>query len=140
MSPSTAVWVVGERLAIGVQDHLDIHLYDETGSLELIIRSSAPRRRADAALYSGGEPVSEFLPAHEAIRLSEDGQLWVQEYVPPYEQQVARWWVFDARGMLIARATVPSGFVPHHIDSRNVLGVRTDELGVSYVERYAITR
>jgi len=117
--------------------------YGEDGSLEVILRVArdpVPSDRVAFARLGGRGPVAEFLPAIGALRLGSDGCLWVQEYVPPYENRSPTWWVFDSDGSILARTVLPNGFRLRHVGFDHLLGIRLDEFEVNYVERYQIMR
>jgi hypothetical protein len=44
-------------------------------------------------------------------------------------------WVVDAHGAFVAEVLAPANFLIHRIEESHDIGVRQDDLGVSYVER-----
>jgi hypothetical protein len=88
-------------------------------------------------------PSEEFLPdslpAFGRIRLDLLDRIWIEEYVPPYDETRApTWWVLDKDGEFLAQVKIPIDFVPHVIAQNHILGVTVDSLGVGYVERRRI--
>ena len=50
------------------------------------------------------------------------------------------WTVFDSDGRWLGTLAVPREFVLHEVGSDWILGTRTDDLGVAWIERYPIIR
>ena len=163
LAPKTEVAVRGNRIAVGVQDSFEVLQYDQDGALKMVVRIGKEPVRFDEAMrekyieHSIGlitvqemvpwavrnfesQPFTETLPAFDRILLDSFNYLWVQEYLPSFETQEPTWWVFNPEGEYVAATTFPSGFEPQRIDGSTVLGIRTDELGVEYVEARGIQR
>jgi hypothetical protein len=66
----------------------------------------------------GRKPSVEFpdsLPFFQQLRTDTDGNLWVQEYEPPWSEEDYHWDVFDAQGQQIARVTMPFIVLGSHL-------------------------
>lgn len=156
-----AVYAVhADRVAVGVQDRAEIAVYDSDARPVLVVRlpsrdietnrerfiehTVAAAESARVTVRQQTEVTAGWLPetlsGHGRILIDAAGLLWVEEFVPVYEDRRPDWWVFDAAGEFVARASFPDGFVPYHIDVDYVLGVMTDDFDVPYVEHRAISR
>jgi hypothetical protein len=67
-------------------------------------------------------------------------RIWIQEYVPTYEERAPRWWVFDADGAAVAVVALPPRFSPHQITDDRILGVGLDSLDVPAVQVLRVRR
>lgn len=67
-------------------------------------------------------------------------RVWVQDWVPHYENRHPRWWVVGPDGSLVAEAAFHREFVPFHIGHDHVLGRVLHDLNVPFVERRRILR
>ncbi len=106
----------------------------------------AERRRALDAIV-----VADPIPAYWEFEVSPDGYVWANDLRGPDEltlesvfgtEMIAtlRWSVLDPDGRWLGTIEMPEGFLLHHVGEDFVLGVRTDALGVQYVERLDIVR
>jgi hypothetical protein len=147
--------VAASGLAAGNQGRLAIHRYGLDGALEMILRVDMPtlpvdaeaRARALEATVSGMPPArarryretyesSEFsdaFPAFGDLMLDSEARLWIGEYVLPWENRAATWWIFSPEGQALGRTTIPDGFTPFHVGADRMVGRWLDELRVSYV-------
>ena len=155
ISPTTA--------AVTTQDRFEILLFDAGGTVRTLIRVHAAPTPVDdplrerylrhireetadsegAALSDRLYPRSVFpesLPALGRIHIDAENRLWIEEYVPPYEDRLPAWWVLDASGSFVAKVAVPRLETIYHIDSRHAVAVTSDSLGVRYVQIHTITR
>jgi hypothetical protein len=78
-------------------------------------------------------------PEFAALKLDDDGNLWVRRYGPPWDPS-PDWDVHTADGAPLANVKLPQRFEPMHIGRDFVLGVRKDALDVEHVELYRLTR
>ncbi|HKK92637.1 MAG TPA: hypothetical protein VJ925_04350 [Longimicrobiales bacterium] len=89
------------------------------------------------------------LPAYWDFEVASDGHLWVNDFRRPDEVTVdavlgrervgsTRWSVFTPTGRWLGTVDVPVEFAPTAFGSDWVLGVRTDEFDVQWIERYPI--
>lgn len=163
MGRTTVFSVAGDRIAAAPQDRFDIFVFDGEGEPVRVVRVDVepvavdagvraryveaglegvqdPQRRAEVRESREQAPYPETLPVLERVLLDTEGRLWVAEWVAPYEEADARWWVIDRAGEFVAHVQVPSDFVPHRIEADEVIGVRRDALDVPYVEVRRIER
>jgi hypothetical protein len=78
-------------------------------------------------------------PEFAALKLDDDGNLWVRRYGPPWDPS-PDWDVHTADGAPLANVKLPQRFEPMHIGHDFTLGVRKDALDVEHVELYRLTR
>jgi hypothetical protein len=142
-----SVFAVGANSVVaGETDAFALTRYDGASGQTRIIRVSMPQVLLDESArqrtleLDSLAIVSDTLPAFGLVRVDDVGRIWVQEFVPVYEQRAADWYVFDGDGAFVARVTLPYRFDPRVFAGDEVWGVRPDELDVSYVERYVIRR
>ena len=80
------------------------------------------------------------MPAYgDVIRLDTEGNLWVPEYSRPGEYPRV-WSVFAESGRFLGVVDVPDGLALHDIGSHYVLGLRTDQDGVQYVQPHELIK
>lgn len=151
---------------VGRTDTEDIRRYGPTGDLQLIVRRArAPRpvTEEDVAAYKERRiaaienpewrerflaifektPFAKFHPTFAGIQVDPDGYLWVREYAfdPDSDAEApTEWSVFDPDGNLVASVTVPAGRGIFSVGRNHVVGRRTDDLSVEYVEVYGLER
>lgn len=157
-----AVYAVrGTQVAVGVQGRGEILVHDTAATVRLIVRPPGWGILTDRARFlrhasaidttvpgmATGESAEvtashlpDTLPGFERIMFDAVGRLWVEEYLPSYEDREATWWIFDSAGGFVARARFPAGFVPHQIEADEVIGVVMDDADVQFVERRRIVR
>ena len=78
-------------------------------------------------------------PAFEAIVADRAGYLWVREYRMFGEGPMV-WTVFDSEGWIQGLVETPVGLEVFEIAEDYVLGLVEDELGVEYVQLWALDR
>ncbi len=140
-----SVFVVGENSVVaGETDRFELVRYDVDGDKTTIVRVAMPvtllssNARQQTLARDSNAVVSDTLPAFGSVRIDDADRIWVQEFVPMFEERAAHWYVIDSTGAFIARVTVPRRFDPRAFAGDQVWGVRLDELDVPYVERYRI--
>ena len=79
------------------------------------------------------------LPGVREDPVDRAGYLWVQEYRVPGEG-AAVWTVFDPEGRVQGMVETPAGLDVFEIGEEYVLGLMKDELGVEYVQVWALDR
>lgn len=151
----------GNLLAIGVQDSYEIKAFAPDGSLIRIVRRDGdPRETTQAELdeYFARQvagrpaevrtrmlnmvrdmPLMESYPAFEEIMGDRAGYLWVREYRMFGEGDVV-WTVFDPEGRIQGLVETPAELDVLEIGEDYVVGVVEDELGVEYVQVWALDR
>jgi hypothetical protein len=78
------------------------------------------------------------MPVHSDLIVDAHDRLWVRIYSPPWEV-TNDWWVFDHDGRWQGTVSLPPELAPFNLGADYVLGLRTDALGVEYVELYGLT-
>ena len=143
-----AAW--GNLVAVGVQDSYEIKAFAADGSLVRIARRHWDPRTPTAAEYDEfhartrtarlpEQPPVDSYPAFEEILSDRDGYLWVREYRMFGEGDVV-WTVFDTEGRIQGLVETPPGLDVFEIGEDYVLGLVEDELGVEYVQLWALDR
>ncbi len=157
-----AVAVGGERFFFGSQDTWEIRVLGRDGSLERLIRwDRAPEPVTAAQVdefvenlvsdmgdnnlarryrrFYADAPAPETHPAYGDLFVDRLGWLWVQEYrVDP--EAPDHWTVLDPDGRVAGAAELPADFRILDIGRDYVLGRWVDDMGVSYVRLYRLTR
>jgi hypothetical protein len=152
--------VAGDRVAVGIQGQAEIVVYDAEARPIRVFRmppgaptdrdriteyvstryeeafGRTPREQAD--LYA--QQLPDTLPGFERILYDAAGRLWVEEYVPVYEDRTPTWWVLDEAGAFVAQSRLPARFTPSEIHEGHVIGIALDSLDVGSVERRPILR
>ena len=154
-----AVW--GNLVAIGVQDSYEIRAFAADGSLVRIVRRGwdlrsptqadleehvarayarvPPEARSRALSMFKDMPLTDSYPAFEEIVGDRVGYLWVREY-RMFGEGDAVWSVFDPGGRIQGLVETPPGLEVFEIGMDYVLGLVEDELGVEYVQLWALER
>jgi hypothetical protein len=154
---SPQIAVAGNRMYFGSQDSYEIGVYRADGALERLVRlDRIPIPVTDAELAAFVEadladldesaipdrrrqleemPRMEFRPAHGAVYADPTGYLFVEDYPGP-GGDVTEFNVFDPKGRLVARLSLPPGLRPLEIGEDYLLGLYEDDLGVEYLRLY----
>ncbi len=142
-----SVFAVGDsHVVAGETDRFELVRYDAAGGATTIVRVALPlsllsdNARQQTLQMDSNAVVSDTLPAFGAVRIDDVGRIWVQEFVPVFEERAAQWYVIDGSGAFVARVVAPKGFDPRAFTRDEVWGIRLDELDVPYVERYRVRR
>lgn len=142
-----SVFAVGATSVVaGETDRLELVRYDAAGGQTTIIRVATPLTllsndaRQQTLQMDSNAVVSDTLPAFGSVRIDDADRIWLQEFVPVFEERAAHWYVIDGNGAFVARVVAPRGFDPRAFVGDEVWGVRLDDLDVPYVERYRIRR
>ncbi len=152
----------GMRFCFGSSDTYEVRCFGAEGTLERIVRRSAPPRPvtpADVEDYRRQRlaeaddddarvrlrsrldemPVPATMPPYDEIELDADGNLWVREYT--WQSGVERrWTVFDAEGRMLGDVTTPPGLRVTQIGQDFVLGTWRDDLDVEHVRLYPLEK
>lgn len=136
-----AVW--GNLVAVGVSDGYEIKAFAADGSLVRIVRRDWDPRVPTQAEYDErapwGVPPVDAYPAFDEILSDAAGYLWVREYRMS-DEEAAVWTVFDPEGRVLGLVETPEGLDIFEIGTDYVLGSAEDELGVEYVQLWALSR
>jgi len=93
------------------------------------------RRRIERYLAEVTFP--KEMPAYRDLRVDAGGNLWIEEYrAPGEEENQPRWEVFDPDGVWLGTVETPVGFQIFEIGEDYLLGLWRDDLGVEYLRRY----
>jgi len=90
------------------------------------------RRRFEEA------PLPSHMPVHADLIVDGRDRLWARAYDPPWDD-TNEWWVFDPDGRWQGTVGLPAGLAPFEIGTDYVLGLRTDAIGVEYVQLHGLT-
>jgi hypothetical protein len=102
-------------------------------------RSDRARGRGGVAAGTSSVPHAAAFPEYSGFLADGAGRLWVRRFAPPGATEVD-WHVYDARGAIAGRLSMPVAFQPTQVGEDYVLGVFTDELGVQYVRSHRLLR
>ena len=149
-----AAW--GELVAIGDQATYEIKAFAADGTLVRIVRRDGelerptqadqisyyeqryadqpPERRAESLRAVRDMPLVDSYPAFSGILSDRRGNLWVQE------RESSVWTVFDQEGRVRGLVETPAGLRIFEIGQDYILGRSRDELGIEYVQVWALDR
>jgi hypothetical protein len=153
--------VGGMRLYSGTQDRYEIDVWDTVGTKVASVRAayeSVPvtqaqvdaYKAAEIAGYSGDDPAfyrelmtktphAETFPAYGSLVVDAEGNLWVEVYRLPGDDQT-RWTVFDTEHRMLGTVALPQDLTVFQIGADFVLGKWTDDLGVEHVRLYDLIK
>ncbi|MDE2980424.1 MAG: 6-bladed beta-propeller [Gemmatimonadota bacterium] len=157
----TAVW--GDLVAFGRNETYEINALANDGSLARIVRrehvvGSPTEAQLDAAIrerladlsdedrnrrleVAANVPMVETFPAYSGLQADALDHLWVREFkLPGDESENPVWTVFDPEGRALGFVESPPGLTIYEIGADYILGKRTDELDIEYVEVWALSR
>ena len=158
---ATAVW--GDLVAFGRNETYEIRAFRSDGSLERIVRRDhepGSPTQADQENYfrerfanldedqltsrlevAANVPPVETFPAYSDIKSDELGHLWVAEFkLPDEDRDSTLWTVFDQAGEALGFVETPSGLTIYEIGEEYILGKRTGELDIEYLELWGLVR
>ncbi|UCC49806.1 MAG: hypothetical protein JSV41_06515 [Gemmatimonadota bacterium] len=161
-APSPHLSAYTDGFYFGRGDSYEIAYYSTEGRLVRSIRRIQPRTRVSAAdierymqrqlagiedederreiehLYAG-LPFPETMPAYSDVSVDVDGNLWVEDYQRPGEDQPRRT-VFNPDGVMLGVVEMPPRFTVYQIGSDFVLGRWRDDLDVEHIHLYALLK
>lgn len=152
----------GDRMAIGNNDAFSVRVYDAHGSILHVVRQlrdPAPTGAEDFSRFNDrvlasiddqevrrrfGQmfeqmPRPENFPAYASIRIDREGNLWVEDFRRPGEDQPI-WQVFNREGALVAQVRTPAGLRVLDVGEDYILGVTRDNFDVEYVRLHRLQR
>ncbi|KPK82530.1 MAG: hypothetical protein AMS25_01945 [Gemmatimonas sp. SM23_52] len=152
----------GDAFYFGHTDSYELAQYDQSASLLRLIRKAQPNltvtaedterliedemadaedesQRAFIRQMYAEMPLPETMPAYRSLVVDTEGNLWVEEYRRPGDEQ-PRWTVFDPDGVMLGQVEMPAQFTVYQIGSDFVLGRWTDGLDVEHVRLYALLK
>lgn len=153
--------VSGSDFLVAEGSRFEIRTYSQAGALKQIVRMmvrhgwqiTAAEKDAYIRAYLSGVPEAQretaaraFAdipfpsegPAFGAVRVSDGGRFWVEQYPFPIVSP-GRWTVFEPDGRLLGSVNVPTGVRILDIGTDYVLGLRRDSVGRELVELFALT-
>lgn len=156
------VQVGRERIAVGTNDSYSVRILDAEGAPLHVVRQTrepvptteadfdafaesqladveSESRRASIRTMLADMPRHETFPAYEDTRLDRVGNLWVEEYRRPGDEQTV-WQVFDRDGVLAARVRTPEGMDVLDIGDDYVLGLVRDDLDVERLRLHRLMK
>lgn len=155
--------VLGDEVLVGVTDRLELWRYGRDGEMKGILRvgiAPTPMNEGvkelwiEHALADTDDPEEarqtrqryrdriwpDSLPVFSDLQGDAEGNLWVRQFVPEYDEGVSNWWVFGPDGSFLARANLPGSLRVYAIGSDFVLGAMADDLGVERIFRYRLEK
>lgn len=109
--------------------------------IETKVSEASVRRRQQVRRHHGAAPVAEYFPAFSSVLSDRLGHLWVEEFVVPGDGEDGRLWaVFDPEGHVLGLVETPRGLRIYEIGEDYLLGSVEDELGVDYIQLWALKR
>ncbi len=84
-------------------------------------------------------PFTEFFPAFTAAHVDRVGNIWVQDYEIPGDEQ-KRFMVFNPEGILLGPVTMPMDLQVFEIGNDYVLGRMSDDLDIEHVIMYGLNK
>lgn len=92
-------------------------------------------RRADLKSIYDRMPSPPHFAYFDDLIVADSGDLWVRDY-DPFPGAFQTWTRFDPAGFAVQVVRLPHAVRLYEIKYGSALGVRTDSLGIEYVERY----
>jgi len=157
----------GTSIAVGTDDEYSIRTYTGDGSLLRVVRQMRDPLPVQPGDFDRATPLpnrpssppspmkarfeANFaqMPRHStfpafgsstprsSLRLDQAGNLWVQEYLPPWGEGTS-WQIFDSEGSLLGRLDLAEGITWLDAGSDWILTRVTDDLGVESVVLYQL--
>ena len=158
-APRPTVTAFGDRWFYGSGESWEIGVYSPDGVLTHLFRrdepnrpftpeveeeddesDSGPRSDQDAAFdeFFASMPVPETFPAYRSFMVSDDGSLWVENYLHPSEQP--SWEVFRDDGRYLGVVETPMGARVMQIGDDFLLAIWEDDLGIQQVRMYELIK
>ncbi len=162
---STFAW--GNQVAVAPNDTYEIRVFGLDGTLTRIVRrhhdlvasteahmdaeiedrvarspeEERAERRRELREDFQGIPLPETFPAFAAATTDLVDHLWVREHELPGEGGADPvWTVFDPSGRVLGFVETPAGLDIYEIGEDHLLGLATDDLGVEYIQVWALER
>jgi hypothetical protein len=150
------------RIVLGNGDRYELKVHDTTGALRQIIRRTTPPsavmpsdrdsvlarrlaraeqqgRRQEAERLYAALPDQPHYPAHAALMIDLEGNLWVQEYRKPSDT-ISRWTIYDQRGRIAGTFETSRSLRIAEIGPDYLLAVEQDENDVERLTLYVLKR
>lgn len=153
----------GESVIVTPSDRYEIRAFEPDGTLARIVRMEHVRRSPTGAhvqsyierkvseasvngrerirRHHGAAPVAEYFPAFSSLLSDRLGHLWVEEFTVPGEgEDTVLWMVFDPGGRVLGLVETPERLEIYEIGEDYLLGKMEGELGVDYIQLWALDR
>ena len=117
--------------------HVSPEEWEVTRQADIALARSAAALAMAEAFYSK-VPIPARHPAWNQLMVTQEGELWMQQFDPPGGEDTNVWWRFDTQGVLYDEVSLPAGFDPLWISDDLVVGTIEDEFEVEYVRGYRI--
>jgi hypothetical protein len=114
-------------------------VYDRYREESLAEARDQMQRRLYSHYYELDLPIPEYLPAYQGLLVDDEGNLWVEGYRLPWENQPL-WQVFDPDGRWLGTVETPIGLRPFQIGADFLLGRHRDALGVERVLLFKLVK
>ncbi len=85
-------------------------------------------------------PIPETMPAYESFLVSDNGNLWVENYTYVLSSEQPSWAVFRDDGRYLGDVETPIGAQVTHIGDDFVLVIWEDDLEVQQVRMYGLIK
>lgn len=107
---------------------------------DYVARYPRERQREVRDRFDDVTPLS-LMPTHSALAFDPAGNLWVENYRLPWDDDSPRTWsVFDPDGRWLGDLEMPDGLRVYEIGENHVAGVERDEMRVEYVRLYRVMK
>jgi hypothetical protein len=167
-APRPVFTLHGDQLLVGLGKSAEVRVFDSQARLTRILRwtaEPAPLSRSDRDHYEQlrlqlderiGAGMTDRTPAirkfslpamkpvYSAMRVDDDGRLWVRKYPDAWEgfervhgpnlaRQDPEWWIFAPSGRLLGSVTSPRNLRIMDMRGGMLLGLRSDSLNVPHL-------
>ena len=116
---------------------MPIRVTAEDVDREIENRVAESGRAGELRRWYSDTPAAESFPIYDEFQIDRQMRLWVREYERT-DTADWTWLVFTPEGQLLQRVRLPSRLRVLDIDQSHLLGVRTDELDVEYVQLWRL--
>ena len=121
------------------QENLEVTPADIDGFIADRIDRARPERRPIYEIMFRDMPFPPEMPAYGEFIVDEAGDLWVEEYRRPGDDQ-PRWKVFDPQGVYLGVVETPPGLRIDEIGMDYLLGRWSGDMEVEHVRMYALQK
>jgi hypothetical protein len=123
-----------EEWAEGLGNGLRVGMMIDNGERRISLsRGGGPGDEPDLDGFEWPEAKPAFVA--NGVRVTPEGEMWVRRHVPAGD--LTRFDVFDGAGQLTGRVSLPAGRDVVGFGRGVVYAVRTDSLGLQWLERYS---
>lgn len=152
----------GASVYIGTADTPELTVLRPGGSVERVIRWSAPSRpltpeivdayiaatvsdasedrRAGLTEMLRAAPFPDEMPAYAAVLLANDSSIWVGRYLPRGQGDRQTFDVLDHAGVTLGSVELPPRFTPSQVMGDRIIGIWKDDDDVPHIRVHRIVR